>query len=384
MTAAALTPGAERQADVIVVGAGPGGRRARRTTSPTPASTCCCWRSPRSPATRSAATGSPRARSSSWSAWASTSTQPGLAEEQGPAHRRRRAPPRAALARPRQLPAVRPGPHPDGPRRDPRPARREGRRPADGAHGGHRPGPRRAHRPRRRRHRQAGRRPRPQGRRRGRPTARRSWSPPTASRARLAIALGLERRENRPMGVAVRAYYETPRHDDDVDGVLARALGRQARREQPAARLRLDLRGRRRHRQRRPRHPQHLARPSSTSTTRTSLQALAREHARGVGLPRREPRRPDRLGRAADGLQPQAALHPRRAAGRRLRRHGQPVQRRGHRLRPGGRPDGRRHDRCRRWPGPRARRASGCSRATPRRSTRRTAATSRSAGSSRR
>ncbi len=32
--------------------------------------------------------------------------------------------------------------------------------------------------------------------------------------ARLAIALGLERRENRPMGVAVRAYYETPRHED--------------------------------------------------------------------------------------------------------------------------------------------------------------------------
>ena len=32
--------------------------------------------------------------------------------------------------------------------------------------------------------------------------------------ARIAIALGLERRENRPMAVAVRAYYETPRHDD--------------------------------------------------------------------------------------------------------------------------------------------------------------------------
>ena len=32
--------------------------------------------------------------------------------------------------------------------------------------------------------------------------------------ARLAIALGLERREDRPMGVAVRAYYRTPRHDD--------------------------------------------------------------------------------------------------------------------------------------------------------------------------
>ncbi|MGZ4495559.1 MAG: geranylgeranyl reductase family protein [Nocardioides sp.] len=33
--------------------------------------------------------------------------------------------------------------------------------------------------------------------------------------ARIAIALGLERRENRPMGVAVRAYYETPRHEDE-------------------------------------------------------------------------------------------------------------------------------------------------------------------------
>jgi geranylgeranyl reductase family protein len=33
--------------------------------------------------------------------------------------------------------------------------------------------------------------------------------------ARLAIALGLERREDRPMGVAIRAYYETPRHDDE-------------------------------------------------------------------------------------------------------------------------------------------------------------------------
>jgi flavin-dependent dehydrogenase len=31
----------------------------------------------------------------------------------------------------------------------------------------------------------------------------------------LAIALGVERRENRPMGVAIRAYYETPRHDDE-------------------------------------------------------------------------------------------------------------------------------------------------------------------------
>jgi geranylgeranyl reductase family protein len=33
--------------------------------------------------------------------------------------------------------------------------------------------------------------------------------------SRLATSLGLQRRENRPLGVAVRAYYRTPRHDDD-------------------------------------------------------------------------------------------------------------------------------------------------------------------------
>lgn len=33
--------------------------------------------------------------------------------------------------------------------------------------------------------------------------------------ARLAIALGLNKLDNRPMGVAVRTYYNSPRHDDD-------------------------------------------------------------------------------------------------------------------------------------------------------------------------
>ncbi len=33
--------------------------------------------------------------------------------------------------------------------------------------------------------------------------------------SRLAVAMGREKREDRPMGVAVRAYYETPRHTDD-------------------------------------------------------------------------------------------------------------------------------------------------------------------------
>jgi menaquinone-9 beta-reductase len=34
--------------------------------------------------------------------------------------------------------------------------------------------------------------------------------------ARLALALGLTKRDDRPMGVAVRRYYESPRHDDDM------------------------------------------------------------------------------------------------------------------------------------------------------------------------
>jgi menaquinone-9 beta-reductase len=33
--------------------------------------------------------------------------------------------------------------------------------------------------------------------------------------SRLSIAVGLRRREDRPMGVAVRTYFESPRHDDD-------------------------------------------------------------------------------------------------------------------------------------------------------------------------
>lgn len=32
---------------------------------------------------------------------------------------------------------------------------------------------------------------------------------------RLSLAMGLHRREDRPMGVAVRTYFESPRHDDD-------------------------------------------------------------------------------------------------------------------------------------------------------------------------
>src|SRR5690625_6907011 len=33
--------------------------------------------------------------------------------------------------------------------------------------------------------------------------------------ARMATALGLAKRDDRPMGVAVRTYFRTPRHDDE-------------------------------------------------------------------------------------------------------------------------------------------------------------------------
>ena len=55
----------------------------------------------------------------------------------------------------------------------------------------------------------------------GRPTGpamtfRRRWSsPPTACPPGCRTAMGIRKRDDRPMGVAVRTYYRTPRHDDD-------------------------------------------------------------------------------------------------------------------------------------------------------------------------
>ena len=73
---------------------------------------------------------------------------------------------------------------------------------------------------------------------------------------RLSLAIGLHKRDDRPMGVAVRTYYTSPRHDDDWLESWLELWDRDRR--TAAARLRLDLRGRRRHVQRRARHPQHL------------------------------------------------------------------------------------------------------------------------------
>ena len=303
-----------RQADVIVVGAGPAGASAAYHLAEAGVDVLLLEKSafPRDKICGDGLT--PRAVRQ-LIAMGIDLDAPGLAAQPGPAHRRCRPPARAAVARAGQLPRLRHGPHPLRPRRDPGPARREGRRAAHGAHRGHRPRLRRAHRPGR-----SGVTAQPVDERGRRVEEAETYTAPVVIAcdgvsARLATALGLERREDRPMGVAVRAYYRTPAPRRRVDGVVARAVGRRAEPQQPAPRLRLDLRRRRRHRQRRSGHPQHLeGLPARRLQGRAA--PLARPHPRGVGLPRREPRRPHRLGRAADGLQPQAALHPRRAARR--------------------------------------------------------------------
>ena len=193
----------ERQADVIVVGAGPAGASAAYHLAK-PGSTCSCWRSPRSPATRSAATGSPRARSSQLIGLGFDLDAPGWQKNRA-CDRRRRPPARAALAdlaSSRRTALVRTR---HGPRRDPRPARPEGGRAAAwSARRSPAPSSTR-HRPRGRRHRQAGRRPGPQDRRRGTYRApvvvAATASPPGWTRA------GPRAPREPADGVAVRAYY---------------------------------------------------------------------------------------------------------------------------------------------------------------------------------
>ena len=71
--------------------------------------------------------------------------------------------------------------------------------------------------------------------------------------ARLATSLGLEKKMNRPMGVAARAYFHSPRGDEESDGIPPRTVERHSGSLRPFARLRLDFPHGRRHRERRPR-----------------------------------------------------------------------------------------------------------------------------------
>ena len=112
------------------------------------------------------------------------------------------------------VPRLRPGPAAARLRRGAGAARREGRRAAARAHLGDRPGPGRAHR------RVVGvtaRQVDDHGKASG---PERTFTAPVVVAAdgnssRLSLALGLTKRDDRPMGVAVRTYFTSPRHDDD-------------------------------------------------------------------------------------------------------------------------------------------------------------------------
>ena len=260
-------------------------------------------------------------------------TEEAADHEQGPADHRRRPHAPARLARDRLLPRLRPGPHPR-PDFDETLARHAQTRGAqlhertsvtgpvhDAAD--RVPGSRRVDR-RGRVAAPSSDLPRPPRRRRRRhlqPARDLRWAGPSATTA--------------PMGVAVRTYYTTPRHDDDyLESWLE--LWTTRRRRQAASCCPAT------------------AGSSASATARANVGLGILNTTRAFGnvdykdahapLGRDDARadwaytdddvdRPDPRRRAADGLQPRTALRRRPAARRRRRRHGQPVQRRGHRLR---------------------------------------------------
>ena len=183
--------------------------------------------------------------------------------------------------------------------------------------------------------------------------------------SRLATAVGRPKREDRVMGVAVRAYYTTPKRDDyleshlelwsrDDDGnrILMPGYGWLFPLEDGRTNVGLGTLD------------------TTSAFQKTDYKDVMRRWVEdinpGVAARARRVGRSDPRRRAADGLQPHAPLRRRPAPRRRLRRHGQPLQRRGHRLRPRGRAPRRRARR----PGDGApeRRCArdGCSRHTPR------------------
>ena len=145
--------------------------------------------------------------------------------------------------------------------------------------------------------------------------------------SRLSTAMGIRKRDDRPMGVAVRTYYRTPRHDDDwMESWLE--LWEKDRHGEPkllpgygwifgtgngTSNVGLGVLN------------------TSTAFGQVDYKQLLRRWVAQTppewGFHRGEQgrRRPQR--RLAHGVQPAAALRPRSAAHRRLRRNGQPVQR---------------------------------------------------------
>ena len=286
-----------------------------------------------------------------------------LAAHQGPAHQGRRPHAAARLARVRRLPRLRHGPHPRPARRGPGPPRGEHGAPSSTSA---RASPPRSATPRAAspgsppsastsgpRHGRDGHLPRP-----GRRRERRRLEPPR-HRRRPPQARGPRHGRGRPR------LLHTPRRDDYLEShlelwsrddagnrILMPGYGWIFPLEDGRTNVGLGI----------------------LDTTRglpeDRLQGrhapLGRGHRRRVAARARRERRPDPRRRAADGLQPHAALRRRPAPRRRRRRHGQPVQRRGHRLRPRGRAASAPRSSPRRWPARATPRASGCSRHTPR------------------
>ena len=184
--------------------------------------------------------------------------------------------------------------------------------------------------------------------------------------SRLSLAMGREKREDRPMGVAVRAYYTSPRHDDDYLESWLELWSKDAQ----GKRVLLPGYG--------------WIFGVGDGTSNVGLGILNTSAAFGKTDYRQVMRQwvetmpaewtyneetitgPHQGRRAADGLQPSAALRRRAAAGGRRGRHGQPVQRRGHRLCDGVGAVGGRSHRPGVRPHPTTRAGSGCCRATRR------------------
>ena len=136
--------------------------------------------------------------------------------------------------------------------------------------------------------------------------------------SRLSLSMGRQKRDDRPMGVAVRTYYTSPRTNDDYleswlelwvddpknpgERVLLPGYGWVFGVGDGTSNLGLG-------------HPQHLQ-----GVRQRRLQGrhapVGRDDAGGVDLQRRDDGRPDPRCRPPDGLQPPAALR-RRAAARR-------------------------------------------------------------------
>ena len=293
-------------------------------------------------------------------------TEPGRRLDSQPraAHHRRRHAPGAALARSRHLPRLRPGPHPR--RTSTRFWRARRRRPAPGcSERTNVTGPVLDERTGRIIGVTADRRCRGT-RATSRPTGRPLVVAADGNSTRLSLAMGLRKRDDRPMGVAVAP--TTPARATTTTGssrgwscgtATASAgcspatAGSSASATAPSTSglgILNSSQG-----------------ASARSTTGTCCGAGSTPTPEEWGFREENRTAPIRGAALPMGFNRTAPLHARPAAGRRRRRHGQPVQRRGHRLRHGVRRAGGRDHRA----GPRSRRpptrASGRCRPTRRR-----------------